>query len=167
MLFLTIAVRSKCSFWTAHFDGFNAEPLVKIRMFCFPALEQDTTQENRSLPHSPRWNNVVSTNNLPPRVTLKTFALADSHLLNHQVSKRSSCSSSIRLHSKLLLSHRPSTISIRRISLWTKNMMQGRFKRSVAWKVSSELYVWGVTSGRPPRSGELTIAPAKCCSLTV
>lgn len=40
-----------------------------------------------------------------------------SHLLNHQVSKCSSCSSTMWLHSKLLLSHRPSTISTRRISL--------------------------------------------------
>lgn len=48
-----------------------------------------------------------------------------------------------------------------------KNMMQGHFNGSVAWKVGSELHVWGVTSGKPPRSGELTIAPAKCCSSTV
>lgn len=31
-----IAVRSKRSFGTAHFDGFNAEPFMQIRMFCFP-----------------------------------------------------------------------------------------------------------------------------------
>lgn len=31
-----IAVRSKCSLWAAHFDGFNAEPLMQIRMFRFP-----------------------------------------------------------------------------------------------------------------------------------
>lgn len=31
-----IAVRSKRSLRTAHFDGFNAEPLVQIRMFRFP-----------------------------------------------------------------------------------------------------------------------------------
>ena len=49
--------------------------------------------------------------------TLKRFALFNTHLLNHQVSKCSSCSSNMRLHSKLLLSHSPSTISIRRISL--------------------------------------------------
>lgn len=44
------------------------------------------------------------------------------HLLNHQVSKWSSCSSTMRLHSKLLLSHNPSTISISRISLWTEEI---------------------------------------------
>lgn len=43
--FLTIAVRSKRSFWTAHFDGFNAEPFMQIRMFCFPALQQEIKQE--------------------------------------------------------------------------------------------------------------------------
>lgn len=46
--------------------------------------------------------------------------MVTTHLLNHHVSKWSSCSSNIRLHSKLLLSHRPSRISMRRISLWGK-----------------------------------------------
>lgn len=39
------------------------------------------------------------------------------YFLNHQVSKWSSCSSTIWLHSKLLLSHRSSRISTKRISL--------------------------------------------------
>lgn len=43
------------------------------------------------------------------------------NLLNHQVSKCSSCSSIIWLHSKLLLSHRLSRISTSRISLERKS----------------------------------------------
>ena len=42
---------------------------------------------------------------------------SSTHLLNHQVSKWSSCSSTMWLQSKLLLSHRFSRISTRRISL--------------------------------------------------
>lgn len=41
-IFLTIAVRSKCPLWTAHFDSFNAEPFMQIRMFCFSAIGNKT-----------------------------------------------------------------------------------------------------------------------------
>ena len=56
-----------------------------------------------------------------------------SHLLNHQVSKCSSCSSTMWLHSKLLLSHSPSRISTRRISLQKKDGGQ-TLVRKRCWK---------------------------------
>lgn len=47
-IFLTIAVRSKRSLRTAHFDSFNAEPFMQIGVFRFPALQQETKQEEVS-----------------------------------------------------------------------------------------------------------------------
>lgn len=43
----TVAVRPKCSLWTAHLDGFNTEPLVQVGMFRFPAMHQETKQRCR------------------------------------------------------------------------------------------------------------------------
>lgn len=52
---------------------------------------------------------------------LNKYYCSFTYRLNHQVSICSSCSSTMLLHSKLLLSHRFSIISTRRISLHKKN----------------------------------------------
>lgn len=44
---LTIAVGSERSLRTAHFDRVDAEPLVQVGMFCFPAQRQETKQEKK------------------------------------------------------------------------------------------------------------------------
>lgn len=68
---LTIAVRSKCSLWTTHFDGFNTEPLVQIRMFCFPAFQKKPKQEEMRFTTTYRETNVCTplTNTLHPSIS--------------------------------------------------------------------------------------------------
>lgn len=78
----------------------------------------------------------------------RTHTHKHTHRLNHQVSKSSSFSSTIWLHSKLLLSHSSSRISTRRISLQRHGTGPHPAKRRLWWMGDQYWHgVWTISSG--------------------
>lgn len=77
-------------------------------------------------------------------------AALGTHSRSHQASRCSSCSSSIRLHSKSLLPHRRSTISRRRTSLQRKpSAQQGQGTAPLGGDVLRP-HPWHFSEKRPP-----------------